>query len=70
MNIQCPNCGCDIVVKGSGGRKPSTVSLVSVCDALKSYPTVREAAKALGCSRALLYKVLKTGKMTVAGAIG
>ena len=68
MECLCPNCGFRIALKGTGGRKPSNVSLIMVCDALRKYATVREAATALDCSRALVYKVLKMAGLTVKDA--
>ena len=63
MKIQCPECGVTISVNALG-RKPSKVTVTEVCDALQLYRSVSGAASSLECSRAYIYKVLKTrGKM-------
>ena len=59
MKVQCPNCGETIAVNGIG-RKPLNIVVTKVCDALQLYRSAPLAANELGCSRAYIYKVLKT----------
>ena len=62
--ITCPHCGQSVVVNGLG-RKPFNMPVINVYDALRVYRGVTAAAKELGCSRALIYKILKANGMTV-----
>jgi hypothetical protein len=64
MKIQCPYCGKPVVVNGFG-RRPLNIGVTEVCDALVLQGNVREAAKSLGCSRAFVYKILKTNGLTL-----
>jgi hypothetical protein len=52
-----------VVVNGLG-RKAFNMPVTNVCDALRLYRDVLEAAKSLGCSRAYIYNVLKANGMT------
>jgi len=64
MKILCPHCGNSVVVNGLG-RKAFNMPVTKVCDALLLQGNVREAAKSLGCSRAFVYKILKTNGLTL-----
>ena len=68
MKVQCPNCGESIAVNGIG-RKAFNMPVTKVCDALQLYRSVPAAAEKLKCSRALVYKVLKTNGLTVQDVI-
>jgi len=59
MLVKCQNCGQTLSVGGLG-RKRLNHSVKNVCDALLKYCSVAETAKQLGCSRAYIYKILKT----------
>lgn len=59
MKVQCPHCGQTLSVSGLG-RKRLNHSVEIVCDTLTGTGSVTGAAKQLGCSRAYIYKVLKT----------
>jgi len=63
MIIRCPECGKSIVVQGLG-RKAFKMPVTKVCDALRLHNSVLGAATDLGCSRAYIYKVLKTNGLT------
>ena len=67
MKVQCPNCGETIAVKF--GRKAFNMPVTKVCDALQLYRSVPAVAEKLKCSRALVYKVLKTNGLTVQDVI-
>lgn len=58
MIVTCPHCGEPVVVNGLG-RKRLNHGVINVCDALRGHGSVPAAAKALGCSRPYIYKVLK-----------
>jgi len=64
MIVQCPHCGKSVVVYGLG-RKPLSLSVKNVCDALEDSSTVGQAAEKLGCSRGYIYKVLNTHGLIV-----
>jgi hypothetical protein len=49
---------CKLCGRGMPGRKPFRISVKNICDALELYHSVALAAQELGCSRALVYKVL------------
>ena len=68
MKIQCPNCGKSITVRGLG-RPTLAMPFKIVCDTVLRYSSVSLASKHLGCSRALIYKILKTNGMTPADLI-
>ena len=59
MIIRCPNCGKKVVIGGLG-RKPLNIPVTNVCDALQIHRSVMAAADELNCSRAFIYKTLKT----------
>lgn len=67
--ITCPKCGEKFKVLGNG-RKPSALNVTNVCDALQSYHSVPLAADKLGCSRALVYKILKENELKAREVIG
>lgn len=46
------------------GRKAFKMPVTKVCDALRLHNSVLGAANELGCSRAYVYKVLKTNGLT------
>ncbi len=64
MNVKCPNCGTEVPVRGIG-RKPLTIPVDKVRDALRASSTVRAAAKELGCSRAYIYKAVHLAGMSI-----
>jgi hypothetical protein len=68
MKVQCPNCGGTVVVNGFG-RRPLNIAVTKVCDALQLHRSVEAAANELGCSRAYIYKVLKTDELTAQDVI-
>lgn len=68
MLVECPHCGKSVEVGGLG-RKKLNHSVKNVCDALLKYCSVTETAKQLGCSRAYIYKVLKTNGLGSKGMI-
>ena len=66
--ITCPHCGkvaATIVI----GRSPTNIAVTDICDALRYHRSILAAAESLGCSRALIYKVLKANGMTPAEVI-
>ena len=68
MIVQCPHCGGTVVVNGFG-RKPLNIAVNNVYDALRLHRSVIAAANELGCSRAYIYKVLKSTGLTSADVI-
>ena len=68
MLIKCPHCGGKIAVNGLG-RKAFIMPVIKVCDALRLHRSIPAAAESLGCSRGLIYKVLKQHGMTPADVI-
>ena len=58
MIVQCPNCGKSVVLNGLG-RKPLNITLKNVCEALQTHHNIAAAARALGCSPAYIFGVLK-----------
>jgi len=66
--IICPHCGKVAATIGIG-RTPTNITVTDICDALQLHRSVPAAAKRLGCSRALIYKILKTNGMTAVGVI-
>ena len=66
MIIKCPHCGKPVPINGMG-RKPLSISVKNVCDALQAHSTVLEAAQELGCSRGYIYKALKGAGLMVKG---
>ena len=68
MKVQCPHCGGMVVVNGLG-RKAFNMPVTNVYDALRLHRSVLAAANELGCSRAYIYKILKTNGLTPAEVI-
>jgi len=68
MEVQCPNCGELVVVKGIG-RKPLNIPLINVCDAIQTHRSVVDAAQELGCSPAYIFGVLKSNGLKLKDVI-
>ena len=68
MIVQCPHCGETVAVNGIG-RKPLSIAVNNVYDALRLHRSIPAAAESLGCSRGLIYRVLKQHGMTPAHVI-
>ena len=66
--ITCPHCGKVATTIGIG-RAATNIVVTDICDALRLYSSVGLAAEKLGCSRALIYKILKANGMTPADVI-
>jgi AraC-like DNA-binding protein len=58
MKVTCPNCHRSFAIGGLG-RKSLNLPVTIVCDSLKRTHSVSTTAELLGCSRALVYKILK-----------
>jgi len=67
--ITCPHCGKVAATLGIG-RAASNIAVTDICDALRLCRSVPAAAEKLGCSRALVYKILKANGLTVKDIIG
>jgi len=63
--ITCPHCGKVAATLGIG-RAATNIVVTDICDALRLCRSVPSAAEKLGCSRALVYKVLKANGLTPA----
>ena len=63
--VLCPNCGAEVYVNGLG-RKPLTITVNNVLDALGAHPTIQAAAFSLGCSRGFIYKILNQSGIKMA----
>jgi len=63
--ITCPHCGKVAATIGIG-RAATNIVVTDICDALRLCRSVPAAAEKLGCSRALVYKVLKANGLTPA----
>jgi hypothetical protein len=61
--VICPHCG-KVAATLSLGRAASNIGVIEVCDALHLSHSILLAAESLGCSRALIYKILKANGMT------
>jgi hypothetical protein len=61
--ITCPHCG-KLVATPSLGRPATKITVIEVCDALRLLHDIPAAAQKLGCSRALIYKILKQYDLT------
>ena len=61
--ITCPHCGKSAAIL-SLGRPATKITVIEVCDALRLLHNIPAAAQKLGCSRALIYKILKQHDMT------
>ena len=59
MLVRCPHCGGQVAVNGIG-RKPLNITVKNVCDAIVGHKNILGAANELGCSRAYIYKTLKS----------
>ena len=66
--ITCPHCGKVAATIGIG-RAATSIIVTDICDALRLYRSTPAAAESLGCSRALIYKILKANGMTPADVI-
>ena len=66
--IICPHCG-KIAATLEIGRAATNINVTDVCDALRLCRSVPLTADRLGCSRALIYKILKTNGHTAAGVL-
>ena len=66
--ITCPHCGKVAATLGIG-RAATNIAVTDICDALRLCRSVPSAAKKLGCSRPLIYKILKKHGMTPADVI-
>ena len=66
--ITCPHCGKVAATLGIG-RAATNIAVTDICDALRLCRSVPSAAKKLGCSRPLIYKILKNHGMTPADVI-
>ncbi len=66
--ITCPHCGKVAATLGIG-RAATNIVVTDICDALRLCRSVPAAAEKLGCSRALVYKVLKATGLTVQDVI-
>jgi hypothetical protein len=64
MLVKCQNCGQTIAVSNLG-RKRLNHSVKNVCDAIERVRSVTGVAKELGCSRAYIYKVLKSAGIEI-----
>ena len=51
------------------GRAATNIVVTDICDALRLHRSIPAAAESLGCSRGLIYKVLKANSMTPADVI-
>jgi AraC-like DNA-binding protein len=58
MNVQCPNCGHLIAVKGLG-RKPLNIPLKNIIELLQVHYSIGKVAELLGCSEGYIYGILK-----------
>ena len=66
--ITCPHCGKVAATIGIG-RAATNIVVTDIYDALQLHRSVAAAAESLGCSRALIYKILKQCIMTPAEVI-
>ena len=66
--IMCPHCGKVAATLGIG-RAATNILVTDICDALRLHRSVPSAAEKLGCSRALVYKILKANGLIVADVI-
>jgi transcriptional regulator of acetoin/glycerol metabolism len=64
MKVLCPHCGQWFNTRISG-RKPYNKDVIKVCDALRFNGNVSTTANKLGCSRAYIYKVMKSNGLAV-----
>ena len=66
--ITCPHCGKVAATIGIG-RAATNIVVTDICDALRLHRSIPAAAESLGCSRGLIYKILKANGMTPADVI-
>lgn len=66
--VICPHCGKVAATIGIG-RAATNIVVTDIYDALQLYRSIPTAAKNLGCSRALIYKILKANGRTPADVI-
>ena len=66
--ITCPHCGGVAATIGIG-RSPTNIVVTDICDALRLHRSIPAAVESLGCSRGLIYKILKANGMTPAEVI-
>ena len=66
--ITCPHCGKVAATIGIG-RAATNITVTEICDALRLCRSVPAAAEKLGCSRGLVYKLLKANGLTVKDVI-
>ncbi len=66
--ITCPYCGKVAATLGIG-RAATNIAVTDICDALRLCRSVPAVAEKLGCSRGLVYKVLRANGLTVQGVI-
>ncbi len=66
--ITCPHCG-EVAATIGIGRAATNIVVTDICDALRLHRSVVAAAESLGCSRGLIYKVLKQHGMIPADVI-
>ena len=66
--ITCPYCGKVAATLGIG-RAATNIVGTDICDALRLFRSVPATAEKLGCSRALVYKVLKANGLTPAEVV-
>ncbi len=66
--ITCPYCGKVAATLGIG-RAATNITVTDIYDALRHHRNIPAVAESLGCSRALVYKVLKANGLTPAEVI-
>ena len=66
--ITCPHCGKVAATLGIG-RAATNIVVTDICDALWIHRSILAAAESLGCSRGLIYKILKANGLTPADVI-
>jgi hypothetical protein len=66
--ITCPHCGKVAATLGIG-RAATNIVVTDICDTLRLCRSVPAAAEKLGCSRALVYKVLKANGLKLQDVI-
>ena len=66
--IICPYCGKEAATIGIG-RAATNIIVTDICDALRLHRSIPAAAESIGCSRGLIYKILKENGLTPADVI-
>lgn len=61
--IICQHCGKVAATIGIG-KVATSLTVTDICDSLTTTHSVSTTAQNLGCSRALIYKLLKSAGMT------